>query len=163
RPETGLQGQVPAPERASPGGFKGFSCNLELIAQVKDEGASWQTAEMREANSFIGKIRSRKACAYHNTASPSSSASRPGSTNFGPRVVDISDPAKPVLTAYLTTPAMNYPHESLKVNEKRKLLGAVRGLDVAPYSGGPEFDVYDVSGDCAHPQLLASVALQAPE
>ena len=31
RPETGLQGQVPAALRAA--GFKGFNCNLELIGQ----------------------------------------------------------------------------------------------------------------------------------
>src|SRR5215831_6806933 len=42
-PETALQGQVPAALRAA--GFKGFNCNLELIAQSKGEGANWQTTE----------------------------------------------------------------------------------------------------------------------
>src|ERR1051325_2947816 len=45
-PETGLQGQVPAAMRAA--GFQGFSCNLELLAQVRGEGANWQTTEWRE-------------------------------------------------------------------------------------------------------------------
>src|SRR5215510_9547693 len=108
KPETGLQGQVPAPLRMQPGGFQGFSCNLQLIAQVRGEGASWSADEMREGNSFVGRVRTRKACAYHGTASPAASADRPGRTNFGARVIDISDPAKPVTTAYLTTPAMNY-------------------------------------------------------
>src|SRR5437879_2258056 len=58
RPETGLQGQVPASERAQPGGFQGWSCNLQLIAQVKGEGASWSADEMREGNSFMGRVRS---------------------------------------------------------------------------------------------------------
>src|SRR5262249_6907814 len=40
-------------------------------------------------------------------------------------------------------------------NQRRKLLAAVRG------DAGPEFDVYDVSGDCRYPQLLSSVALLA--
>src|SRR5262249_8213580 len=45
-PETGLQGQVPAALRAS--GFKGFNCNLELIAQNRGDGANWQTTQFRE-------------------------------------------------------------------------------------------------------------------
>src|SRR3954453_12171519 len=46
KPETALQGQVPASLRAS--GFQGFSCNLKLLGQVKGEGANWQTTEWRE-------------------------------------------------------------------------------------------------------------------
>src|SRR5262249_9690857 len=103
KPETGLQGQVPAPMRAA--GFQGFSCNLQLIGQVRGEGASWQNDEWRE-----GKGKNRRACAYHGTASPETSASQPGRTNFGVRAIDITDPAKPVNTTYLTTKAMLYPH-----------------------------------------------------
>src|SRR5262249_16977745 len=57
-PETGLQGQVPAALRAS--GFKGFNCNLELIGQVKGDGANWQTAAFTEG--------AHRTCAYHGTA-----------------------------------------------------------------------------------------------
>jgi hypothetical protein len=42
-PETGLQGQVPAPLRR-PGGFSGFSCNLTLVAEERGDGAGWQAA-----------------------------------------------------------------------------------------------------------------------
>src|SRR4051794_28168144 len=35
KPETGLQGQVPAANRTA--GFQGFSCNLQLLAQVRGE------------------------------------------------------------------------------------------------------------------------------
>jgi hypothetical protein len=48
------------------------------------------------------------------------------------------------------------PWESLKVNAKRQLLGADNGHNNA---GGPEIDIYDLSGDCREPQLLASVAV----
>jgi hypothetical protein len=149
KPETDLQGQVSAALRAS--GFQGFSCNLQLIGQVRGEGASWQNDEYRE-----GRGRSRKACAYHGTASPETSASLPGRTNLGTRAIDITNPAAPVTTAYLTTKAMLYPHESLKVNDRRQLLAADRG------DAGPEFDLYDVGGDCRYPQLLAAGPLLRP-
>src|SRR5262245_10602181 len=76
KPETGLQGQVPIALRMQPGGFQGFSCNLQLLSQVRGEGANWQTTEWRE-----GRGRNRKACAYHGTASPNRSA--PGRVNLG--------------------------------------------------------------------------------
>ena len=41
-----LQGQVPASLRAI--GFKGFNCNLELVGQVRGDGANWQSDEFRE-------------------------------------------------------------------------------------------------------------------
>src|SRR5437660_7075813 len=64
KPETGLQGQVPAALRAA--GFQGFSCNLKLIGQVRDEGANWQSTEWREGR----EGRNKKVCAYHGTAFP---------------------------------------------------------------------------------------------
>ena len=48
QPETALQGQVPAALRQA--GFKGFNCNLELIAQSKGDGANWQTTQFRNTH-----------------------------------------------------------------------------------------------------------------
>ena len=145
RPETALQGQVPAAMRAA--GFQGFNCNLQLIGQVRGEGANWQTDEWRE-----GRGRNRKVCAYHGTAAPTAFTPVPRA-NYGVRVIDISDPTKPYTTAYLNSISMLDPWESLKVNKRRQVLGAVNGANGA---GGPEFDLYDVSGDCRYPQLLFS-------
>src|SRR5207253_7942514 len=78
KPETGLQGQVPIALRLQPGGFPGFSCNLQLLAQVRGEGASWQSDEWRE-----GRGKNKKVCAYHGTQSPEASQNQPGRTNFG--------------------------------------------------------------------------------
>src|SRR5262249_6499664 len=115
KPETALQGQVPAPLRAA--GFQGFSCNLQLIGQLRGEGANWQTTEWRE-----GKGKTKKVCAYHGTAAPTFASTSPlPRMNFGVRAIDITDPTKPTNTAYLATSAMLDPWESLKVNERRKL------------------------------------------
>jgi hypothetical protein len=71
-------------------------------------------------------------------------------------VLDISDRANPVRTMSLTTPGMMDPWESLRVNHRRKFLIAGNSQSGL---GGPEIDIYDLSGDCRTPQLLASVAI----
>jgi hypothetical protein len=140
-PESALQGQVPAYLRAS--GFKGFNCNLQLIGQSKGDGANWQSAEFMDTAGHT--------CAYHGTAF--TTANR---THVGVPVIDITTPSSPTPNAYLSTTSMLDPWESLKVNERRQLLAADNGHNGA---GGPEVDIYDLSVDCRHPQLLASVAV----
>ena len=152
KPESALQGQVPAAMRAA--GFQGFSCNLQLLAQVKGEGANWQTTEWRE-----GKGKTKRVCAYHGTAFTDQNPTIPR-VNYGVRVIDITNPSAPFNTAYLTTQSMLDPWESLKVNERRQLLGAVNG---ANGNGPAAIDIYDVSGDCRHPQLLTSQTLALGE
>jgi hypothetical protein len=158
-PETGLQGQVPAALRAA--GFKGFNCNLELIGQVRGEGANWQTTQFRGGDRDDDHDRGRGekpghrdniVCGYHGTASPQ--LSLPARKQPGVPVLDISDPRKPTTTTHLTTTSMLDPWESLKVNERRQLLAADNGQNGG---GGPEVDIYDVSDDCRFPQLLASL------
>ncbi len=63
------------------------------------------------------------------------------------------NPARPVRTATLVTPAMQSPHESLRLNVRRGLLVA----DMAYPTTNPGFvDVYDVRKDCRHPTLQSS-------
>src|ERR1700739_1632561 len=96
-PETALQGQVPAALRAA--GFKGFNCNLELLGQVRGDGANWQTTQFKqklrgdrddddEEDDRGGDKRTR-FCGYHGPASAARSLA--GRTNFGVRVVDLTD------------------------------------------------------------------------
>jgi len=141
KPETDLQGQVSAAARAA--GFKGYSCNLQLVGQSKGDGGSWQHA-------FFADKAGHK-CNYYDTASFTADRS-----HLGVVTIDATNAANPVPTAYLETTAMLDPWESLKVNERRQMLGAVNALNG---NGGPEIELYDLSGDCRFPQLMGSISV----
>src|SRR5438128_2617123 len=71
-----------------------------------------------------------------------------GSDLTGVYVLDMTDPAHPVKTDNLSTPAMQSPHESLYLNATRALLVADMGYPTF----NPGFvDIYDVTQDCRHP------------
>lgn len=139
--ETALQGQVPAAIRAA--GFSGFNCNLKLVGQVQGEGGNWSSATFTDG--------AGRSCAYHATAVPNANRQNPGVP-----VIDMTDRAAPARVASLTTPAMTDPWESLRVNDRRQILIADNGQNGG---GGPEVDIYDLSGDCRSPQLLATLAV----
>src|SRR5437764_608594 len=115
KPETDLQGQVSAATRAA--GFKGFSCNLQLIGQSKGDGGSWQHAFFTD--------KSGHKCNYYDTASFTADRS-----HLGVVTIDATNTSNPTPTAYLETTAMLDTWESLTVNERRQLLGAVNALNV---------------------------------
>jgi len=140
-----------------------------LLGQSRGNGANWQTTQFKQRshdgsdNGDEGRGEERghkfsRVCGYHGTASPALSA--PGRTQFGVPVLDVTDPRHPTPTAYLTTSSMLDPWESLKVIERRQLLGADNGQNGG---GGPEIDIYDISQDCSHPQLITSVAVGKPD
>jgi hypothetical protein len=140
-PETGLQGQVPAALRAS--GFQGFNCNLELVGQSRNDGASWQHAWFQDSAGH--------KCAYYDTSS--STINR---THLGTVVIDVTHASHPTPTEFLTTVSMLDPWESLRTNARRQVLAAESAKNG---KGGPEFDVYDIALDCRYPQLLSSIAM----
>jgi hypothetical protein len=132
RTESGLQGQTTSFERASGDSELGYNCNLELVGQFRGEGAFSQ-----DGPSYFDH------CAYMATEND------PHQAHPGIVVIDVSDPRHPRPTEYLAeTKAGLNPHENNKVNEARGLLGLAQ-------SNGPNFAVYDLSDDCAHP-ILAS-------
>jgi hypothetical protein len=134
RPETGLQGQTTVEERNSGASEQAYTCNTELVGQYEGEGTSYQMASFGN-------------CAYYMTAN------RPEQAHRGTVVVDVTDSRHPQLSEYLdTNGAMVYPHESLKVHEGRKLLAGVQGT-------GTGFAIYDLSADCRHPVLKATLEL----
>src|SRR5262249_53447791 len=134
--ESGLQGQTTSAERAVVNGHtdseRGYNCNLELVGKFQGEGAFSQ-----DGPSYFGR------CAYMATENNPQQA-RPGIV-----VIDVSDPRNPRPTAYLAeTKAGLNPHENNKVNQARGLLGLAQ-------SNGPNFAVYDLNEDCAHPKLAS--------
>jgi hypothetical protein len=136
RIETGLQGQTTSLERASGDSALGYNCNLELVGQFRGEGAYSQNGP--------GYF---KHCAYMSTEND------PLQAHPGVVVIEASDPRNPRVTAYLDdTPAGLNPHENLKVNQARGLLGLAE-------SNGPNFAVYDLNEDCAHPKLASSITV----
>src|SRR3954465_11551436 len=144
RPETGLQGQVPWPDRVSGRAALGYSCNLREAGgagAVREDPAQQRLSAWANFDTY-------GHCAYY------------GDGNDGTVVVDVSDPAKPVQTAHLEGGAMAGPWESLRVNARRGLLVADYMAPIRSIAGNPSapspFDVYDVSGDCAHPRRLFS-------
>jgi len=131
--ESGLQGQTTSLERSSGDSQRAYDCNLRLVGQFQGEGAFSQ-----DGPSYFGH------CAYMATENRAQQA-HPGIV-----VIDVSDPKNPQPTAYLaeTNAGLN-PHENNKVNAARGLLGLAQ-------SNGPNFAVYDLNADCAHPKLAST-------
>jgi hypothetical protein len=140
RPETDVQGRVPA------GNPEGFTCNTSLVGHHGSSGGY-------KALRFTDKAGHE--CAYYDTTllfptNAQTLSERP----TGVAVLDMADPANPRQTASLLTPAMQTPHESLLLNERRGLLAAVTGNPIA-YPG--IVDVYDLNEDCRNPVLQSSL------
>lgn len=153
RVETGLQGQVPVPDRLSGRATKGYSCNLKLIGSFGP--SSVDLAHLENERGGFGSFDTYKNCAYYADTHHGDQYV-PQYTGIGEVggtvVLDVSDPREPKLTDYLTAEAMEKPNESLRVNAKRGLLVANR--DDQPTGESHALAVYDISRDCARPALL---------
>ncbi|MGZ6792932.1 MAG: hypothetical protein ACXVFV_08255, partial [Mycobacteriales bacterium] len=139
------QGRAPGSDLASGRYAKGYRCNLTQIGHLGATGGY-------RVERYVD--RAGHECAYFDSTLlfpsnvPDQKAEGPGVY-----VLDVSNPAHPVHTDSLVTPAMLSPHESLRLNQKRGLLVA----DMASPATEPGFvDVYDVTKDCRHPVLQAS-------
>jgi len=144
--ETALQGQVPLADRRSGRAARGYACNLRLVGHYPSAGfASFDT---------YGD------CGYYSD-NPGAIGTQ---ADTGTLVLDLSDPAHPRKTDYLTARAMRDTGESLRVNARRGLLvadhyGNGHGDAKGNGSAYPWLAVYDVAHDCRHPRLLADVEM----
>lgn len=151
-PETSVQGRVPTSDHTSGRAAKGYRCNtVEVGRHGKRSVLGSGGYKVQRFTDVTGRT-----CAYYDSAlmvGLNLQTLLTGGAGLGVVVLDMTDPAKPVKTANLITPAMLQPHESLLVNEERGLLAAVMGtLGTAPGI----LDVYDVSQDCRKPRLMST-------
>ncbi len=145
RPETGIQGRVPQSDYDSGRAARGYRCNTRPIARHGSTGGFKVLRYTDDAG---------HTCAfYDSTLLFPKDVLLNATEGLGVVVLDMDRPRHPVQTATLTTPAMQSPHESLLLNEKRGLIAATMG-NAATNAGF--LDVYDVRSDCRHPELLSS-------
>jgi hypothetical protein len=143
-PEPGVDGRVPAGS-----GTNGLWCNIRLIAH---QGSSGGFKVIRYID------QQGHVCAFYDTALlfPTNAFNSAGAS-LGVKVLDMSNPAHPVLTDTLNQAPMMTPHESLNLNVRRGLLAAVNGN---PATEPGLVSIYDAHADCRHP-VLDSTSLVA--
>lgn len=148
RPETGMQGRVSAEDHDSGRAAEGYTCNTEIVGSYVVQN-SVGTVGGFKVERYTDK--DGHDCAYYDTTLmwPTNVFDAEAGVN----VLDMSDPANPVRTAELVTPAMLSPHESVVVNTTRGVLAAVTG-NATFYPG--MVDLYDLSQDCRSPVLKSS-------
>ncbi|MDQ6796222.1 MAG: hypothetical protein M3067_15665 [Chloroflexota bacterium] len=145
-PEGPMQGRVAAEDVAAGRVDHGYLCNLTVIGHTGSTGGF-------RVHRYVD--RNGHECAYYDTTLlfPTNALSLSAEPT-GVAVLDMSNPRNPVRTDSLLTPAMQTPHESLNISVQRGILAAVMGNPSA-YPG--DVDVYDISQDCRHPVLQASL------
>jgi hypothetical protein len=147
RPER-VQGKAPKADYASGRAAKGYFCNARLISHFGRSGGY-------RVERYVDKAGHE--CAYwDSTLLWPHNVPDQGTQGPGVYVMDMRDSAHPAHTHTLRTPAMQSPHESLRLNTTRGLLVADMGYP----TWNPGFvDVYDVKRDCRHPVLESSTPM----
>jgi hypothetical protein len=145
-PETGRQGEVPAADYTSGRAAKGYTCNTTTVSHFGQSGGY-------RVERYVDKAGHE--CAFYDSTLlfPSDA---PNGDPVGTYALDMSNPRKPVRTATLQTIAMDSPHESLRLNQKRGLLVADTG---SPATQVGFVDVYSVAKDCRKPVFESSLPI----
>lgn len=147
RPETNIQGRVPTADYTSGRVRRGYRCNADLAGHQGRTGG-FKVHRYRDSRGNV--------CAfYDSTLLFPKDVLYDAAEGLGVVVLDMNRPSRPRQVATLTTPAMLSPHESLVLNRRRGLLGAVLGN---PYTNIGVLELYDVRTDCRAPRLLSSTS-----
>ncbi len=145
RKETSIQGRVPQRDYDTGRVRRGYRCNT---VPVSHQGRTGGFKVLRYTDA-----RGHTCAFYDSTLLFPKDALFNVPRGIGVVVLDMDDPAHPQQTTTLKTPAMQTPHESVLLNQKRGLLGAVSGN---PATEPGVLDLYDVRTDCRRPKLLSS-------
>jgi hypothetical protein len=143
-----VQGKAPAADYKNGRAKKGYFCNARLVSQFGSSGGY-------RVERYVDKAGNE--CAYwDSTLLWPHNVPHQGTEGPGVYVMDMGEPDGPVVTDILRTPAMQSPHESLRLNTKRGLLVADMGYP----TWHPGFvDVFSVKEDCRHPVLESSTPM----
>lgn len=139
------QGRAPASDIDSGRFEKGYTCNVQEVSRTGRTGGY-------RVERYVDKQGNE--CAYYDSTLlfPTSIADQVPD-GPGTYVLDMKDPARPVVTDVLRTPAFSSPHESVRLNQKRGLLAAVFGT---PATAPGQLEIFDVSQDCRKPVPVSS-------
>ena len=143
-----VQGKAPLADFESGRAAKGYFCNARQVSHFGSSGGYRVERYVDDAGN---------ECAYwDSTLLWPHNVPEQGAEGPGVYVLDMNDPANPIHTDTLRTPAMQSPHESVRLNQKRGLLVADMGYP----TWNPGFlDVYSVKEDCRRPALQSSVPI----
>lgn len=145
KPETSIQGRVPLADYVSGRVLDGYQCNAKVVGRQGQTGG-FKVLRYKDSQGNV--------CAfYDSTLLFPKDVLYNAAEGLGVVVLDMNRPKKPRKVGTLTSPAMLSPHESLVVNEKRGILGAVLGN---PLTNVGILDLYDVRTNCRRPKLLSS-------
>jgi hypothetical protein len=134
-PETGIQGDVPRVDQLDGRANHGYNCGVDVVGH-SDLGGRVGNANMAWAGH----------CAYIASA------------GSGVAVVDVSDPKHPRQTATLHGGGSDFTLETIAATEVggRAVLVAGR-YGLLPLPLAAPMDIYDLHGDCAHPQYRSTL------
>ena len=146
-PETSWQGRVPAKDFTSGRALKGYTCNTEEVSHFGNSGG-YRVARYVDKHGHV--------CAFYDSTLLFGADVYGNGGKAGVYVLDMTNPAKPVFTTNLDTPAMDSPHESLRLNTRSGLLVADAG---SPATQIGMVDVYSVADDCRAPVFESSLPI----
>jgi MYXO-CTERM domain-containing protein len=146
-PET-VQGRVSLDDVNSGRAAQGYTCNARELGHFGVTGG-FRVESYTDAAGHI--------CGFYDTTLLfPTSGFYDAVEGTGTYVMDMTDPAHPLHVDTLRTPAMQSPHETLRLNKKRGLLAAA--FSYPTFQPGV-VDIYDVTADCRHPVLRSSTPL----